>query len=109
MGLSSMNLLIRLAERAYPAFDCLDKPEGRSLLLSSGVATDRAAFADLCHASVSTCYLKYFHKCSKMNLAAFENTCTAMIAICQRKAFPNDAFGSTRAFAHRLAEMVIRR
>ena len=63
MGLSSMNLLIRLTEGTYTVFNRFDKPEGHPLLLSSGMTTDWAAFADLRHASVSICYRKCFHEC----------------------------------------------
>jgi hypothetical protein len=52
MGLPAMNLLIRLTKRTYTVFNRFDKPESHPLLLSSGMATDRAAFADLRHASV---------------------------------------------------------
>ena len=72
MGLSSMNLFIRLTERTYTVFNRFDKPEGHPMLLSSGMATDWAAFADLLHASVSICYRKYFHKCPSYESCRFE-------------------------------------
>jgi hypothetical protein len=61
MSLSTMNLLIRLTERTYTVLNRFDKFKGHPSLLSSGMATDRAAFADLRQASVSICYRTYFH------------------------------------------------
>ena len=44
MGLSSMNLLIRLTEGTYTVFNRFDKPEGHPLLLSSGMTTRLGSF-----------------------------------------------------------------
>jgi hypothetical protein len=64
MGLPALNLLIRLTERTYTVFDRFDKTEGHPLLLSSGMAVERAVFADLRQDSVSICYRRCFHGCS---------------------------------------------
>ncbi|MBU4121099.1 MAG: hypothetical protein KKA48_06060, partial [Proteobacteria bacterium] len=67
--------------------------EGHPLLLSSGIAADRAAFADLRHASVSICYRKWFHKCSiNRILPLMKNICTEKLTIRQRKAFKMTPF-----------------
>ncbi|MBU2252456.1 MAG: hypothetical protein KKI04_03290 [Proteobacteria bacterium] len=88
-----MNLLIRLTEGTYTDFNRFDKPEGHPLLLSSGMAADRAAFADLRHASVSICYRKCFHKCSiNRILPLMKNICTEKLTIRQRKAFKMTPF-----------------